>query len=60
MSTKAQLVAGLRKVLEPSDPREMDGLRSRLALAADAAGLLDLSYCTVDSPGGSRARRVRT
>ncbi len=52
MSTNAPLVTGLQKSLEPSDPREMDGLRARLVQQADAAGLLDLSYSTVDSPIG--------
>lgn len=36
----------------PSDPATLSRLRRRLALAADAGGLLDVAYTTIDSPVG--------
>lgn len=37
----------------PSDAGTLSRLRDRLALAAEAAGLLDVAYMTVDSPVGT-------
>ena len=37
----------------PSDPDTLLGLRNRLGLAADAEGLLDVAYTTIDSPVGT-------
>lgn len=37
----------------PSDPGTLAGLRHRLGLAAEAEGLLDVAYTTVDSPVGT-------
>ena len=37
----------------PSDPDTLSRLRHRLGLAADAEGLLDVAYTTVDSPVGT-------
>jgi methylated-DNA-[protein]-cysteine S-methyltransferase len=37
----------------PSDARTLSRLRHRLDLAAEAEGLLDVAYTTVDSPVGS-------
>jgi methylated-DNA-[protein]-cysteine S-methyltransferase len=37
----------------PSDPDTLSRLRHRLGLAADAEGLLDIAYTTVDSPVGA-------
>ena len=36
----------------PADPGTLDALKRRLALAAEAEGLLDVAYTTVDSPVG--------
>ena len=36
----------------PSDPGTLLRLRDRLGLAADAVGLLDVAYTTIDSPVG--------
>jgi methylated-DNA-[protein]-cysteine S-methyltransferase len=36
----------------PADPGTLSELKHRLALAADAEGLLDVAYTTVDSPVG--------
>jgi methylated-DNA-[protein]-cysteine S-methyltransferase len=36
----------------PADPGTLAGLRRRLELAAEAEGLLDVAYSTVDSPVG--------
>ena len=36
----------------PSDPDTLLRLRDRLGLAADAEGLLDIAYTTIDSPVG--------
>ena len=36
----------------PSDPGTLLRLRDRLGLAADAEGLLDVAYTTIDSPVG--------
>lgn len=37
----------------PADPDTLSRLRSRLAVAAEAEGLLDVAYTTVDSPVGT-------
>ena len=37
----------------PSDGETLAGLRRRLGLAAEAEGLLDVAYTTIDSPVGS-------
>ena len=37
----------------PSDPDTLSGLRDRLGLAAEAEGLLDVAYTTLDSPVGT-------
>lgn len=37
----------------PSEPDTLSRLRHRLGLAADAEGLLDVAYTTVDSPVGT-------
>jgi len=37
----------------PSDPDTLLRLRDRLGLAADAEGLLDIAYTTIDSPVGT-------
>ena len=37
----------------PSDPDTLSRLRHRLGLAADAGGLLDVAYTTIDSPVGT-------
>jgi len=37
----------------PSDPDTLSGLRHRLGLAAEAEGLLDVAYTTIDSPVGT-------
>jgi methylated-DNA-[protein]-cysteine S-methyltransferase len=37
----------------PADPDTLAGLRRRLGLAAEAEGLLDVAYTTVDSPVGT-------
>jgi methylated-DNA-[protein]-cysteine S-methyltransferase len=37
----------------PSDPDTLSGLRNRLGLAAEADGLLDVAYTTIDSPVGT-------
>jgi len=37
----------------PSDPDALSRLRHRLGLAAEAEGLLDVAYTTVDSPVGT-------
>lgn len=37
----------------PSDPGTLLRLRNRLGLAADAEGLLDVAYTTIDSPLGA-------
>jgi methylated-DNA-[protein]-cysteine S-methyltransferase len=37
----------------PTDPDVLSKLRHRLGLAADAEGLLDIAYTTVDSPVGT-------
>jgi methylated-DNA-[protein]-cysteine S-methyltransferase len=37
----------------PSDPDTLPRLRGRLGLAAEAEGLLDVAYTTVDSPVGT-------
>jgi hypothetical protein len=36
----------------PSDGETLAGLRRRLGLAAEAEGLLDVAYTTIDSPVG--------
>ena len=36
----------------PADPGTLDALKRRLGLAAEAEGLLDVAYTTVDSPVG--------
>jgi len=37
----------------PADPDTLSRLRRRLGLAADAEGLLDVAYTTIDSPVGT-------
>ena len=37
----------------PSDPDTLSGLRHSLGLAAEAEGLLDVAYTTIDSPVGT-------
>ena len=37
----------------PADPGTLDALKHRLGLAAEAEGLLDVAYTTVDSPVGT-------
>jgi methylated-DNA-[protein]-cysteine S-methyltransferase len=37
----------------PADPDALRRLRHRLGLAAEAEGLLDVAYTTVDSPLGT-------
>jgi methylated-DNA-[protein]-cysteine S-methyltransferase len=37
----------------PSDADTLSGLRDRLGLAAEAEGLLDVAYTTIDSPVGT-------
>ena len=37
----------------PADPDTLSGLRDRLGLAAEAEGLLDVAYTTIDSPVGT-------
>jgi methylated-DNA-[protein]-cysteine S-methyltransferase len=39
--------------VSPTDPETLSRLRYRLGLAAEAEGLLDVAYTTVDSPVGS-------
>jgi methylated-DNA-[protein]-cysteine S-methyltransferase len=36
----------------PGDPGHLRALHARLAIAAEQAGLLDVAYCTIDSPVG--------
>jgi methylated-DNA-[protein]-cysteine S-methyltransferase len=48
--TDHELIAELRGT--PVDPAELDALRHRLADRADATGLIDVAYRTVDSPYG--------
>ena len=37
----------------PADPDTLSRLRHRLGLAAEAEGLLDVAYTTIDSPVGT-------
>ena len=37
----------------PADPDTLSRLRHRLGLAAEAEGLLDVAYTTIDSPLGT-------
>ncbi|HXD27558.1 MAG TPA: methylated-DNA--[protein]-cysteine S-methyltransferase [Arthrobacter sp.] len=50
MSTTPQALATFTP--STSEARDLDALRATLAQRADAAGLLDLAYRTVDSPVG--------
>jgi methylated-DNA-[protein]-cysteine S-methyltransferase len=43
----------LNHVESPSDPDTLSRLRGRLGLAAEAEGLLDVAYTTIDSPVGA-------
>ena len=43
----------LNHVESPSDPDTLSRLRERLGLAAEAEGLLDVAYTTIDSPVGA-------
>ncbi len=43
----------LEDFASPSDPETLSRLRRRLALAAEADGLLDVAYTTIDSPVGA-------
>jgi methylated-DNA-[protein]-cysteine S-methyltransferase len=52
MNTDDDLAEPLRRVLDV-DPDHLRRLHDRLATAADAEQMLDVAYCTVDSPVGS-------
>ncbi len=52
MSTDTEMVAELADAFPAPGPGELDALRARLATGADASGVLDLAYRTVDSPIG--------
>ncbi len=46
-------LAGLPGALLPVTEAELRALHDRLAERADAAGLLDVAYCTIDTPVGT-------
>jgi methylated-DNA-[protein]-cysteine S-methyltransferase len=52
MSTDTEMVAELAERFPAPGHAELDALRARLVAGADATGLLDLTYRTVDSPIG--------
>jgi methylated-DNA-[protein]-cysteine S-methyltransferase len=52
MNTEDELTRSLNRALA-EDPDHLRGLRERLARQAEAVGLLDVAYRTVDSPVGT-------
>jgi methylated-DNA-[protein]-cysteine S-methyltransferase len=52
MNTDPDLTETLQRAITV-DPHHLEHLQQRLARTADIEGLLDVAYCTVDSPVGS-------